>query len=111
MKLLYCPACADVFSLDLHLKQCKCGRSKGLYVDAVNAEVTSGAISVAIGNGSMMQAVSRVVGRKDGPLDRQAWQEEGKLNFAWVRPNEGPGNPHTKVNDNLGKPQEELNNV
>lgn len=107
MKLLYCPTCGDVFSLDLHLKQCKCGRSKGLYVNNRDAEVTSGAISVAIGNGSMMQAVARVIYRNGDSLDRTQWQEEGKITHAWVRPNQGPGNPHTKVNDNLGKPQEE----
>lgn len=38
MKLLYCQWCGDIFNLQLHEKQCSCGKAKGKYLeDGLNA--------------------------------------------------------------------------
>lgn len=102
MKLLYCRWCDDVFKLGFKLKTCECGKVKGKYMpDGIHAEVTSNAISVAIGNGALTKAIVDATLNKDG--DRASYHElsKGLISFAWVRPNEGPGNPHSKVNDDL----------
>lgn len=38
MKLLLCQQCSDIFNLRLgHEKSCRCGQTKGRYVDELNA--------------------------------------------------------------------------
>lgn len=60
MKLLYCTACLDVFSLDIaHRKMCQCGRVYGEYrADGVHA-VYGGETAVPIGitNSSLHEAI------------------------------------------------------
>jgi hypothetical protein len=102
MKLVFCPYCSDVFKLDYDMRQCKCGKVKGRYKDNVNAEVSKDAISLAIGNGALLQAIVQSQTHQfatDDEAPRQDYYKrgQGKIDYAWVRPNTGPGNPHTQI--------------
>ena len=104
MKLLLCEYCYDVFSLDLTLKSCKCGRVKGRYLTDIKAEVTPTAISIALGNGSLQKAISAMkkAERAKPDMSREDFTEgPTRIEYAWVRPNSGAGNPHTRVNKDL----------
>lgn len=57
MKLLYCPSCLEVFSLDYTEKKCKCGKTKGKYIDDLYAEYEGG-IPLGFNNHSFIPAVS-----------------------------------------------------
>lgn len=58
MKLLMCLNCNDVFSLDMYEKSCRCGRSKGKYINQQLAEYT-GEFTMPLGfsNSSLIQAI------------------------------------------------------
>ena len=109
MKLLFCELCFDVFKLDYEQRSCKCGNVTGRYVDNTYAETNGKGYSLAIGNGSLMSSLVKLnmlkerEKRSDGKVnyDRDTYIEDCKIHYAWVRPNDGEGNPHTKVvNDN-----------
>lgn len=91
MKLLLCPKCGDLFALRRELRACECGEVTGRYLSNVAAETNGNGISVAIGGGSLEQAVRIMRGIGEG---RQFYPV-----MCWVRPNEGPSNPHTCVRD------------
>ena len=103
MKLLYCEYCQDLFTLSCTvMRSCECGRVKGRYINEREAEVSQGAISIAISNQALMQAIydmrfhQALTGDKAGRSDyRQA--DHGRIEDVWVRPNTGPGNPHTRL--------------
>ena len=76
MKLVYCPKCLDVFKLDREMRQCKCGESKGIYNDSVNATVFGPAIPVCFGWTSFVQAI------RNRPINRF----EGEPFKAWIPP-------------------------
>jgi hypothetical protein len=98
MKLICCIVCEDVFKLTMKPRRCECGRIAGYYINRREAVVSPEAVSVAIGNGSFLHAVSQL-GHDWGrnrPLSREEWQSENRF-LAWVRPNSGSGNPHTTV--------------
>lgn len=97
MKLLICPLCNDVFNLGYRVKRCSCGEVSGRYITQYDAEVNGKGISLAIGNGSLEQAVRRMYAMKGGEFDRDQYKDEARV-ICWVRPHEGPGNPHTKIN-------------
>lgn len=97
--------CGDVIQLRVgKLRTCECGKVKGRYIDCRMAEVSKGAISIAIGNGSLAQAIGRMMDlkhRTKDTADRKQYIEEARIEYAWVRPNEGSGNPHTKIFEEL----------
>lgn len=100
MKLLLCPKCSDVFKLSQEMRTCRCKYIKGRYIDNVYAEVSDNAISIALGNGSIEQAwfkMLAVQSTSKNKADRREYIEKAKIDYAWVRPNSGPGNPHTKL--------------
>lgn len=101
MKLIYCEQCGDLFQLRVGLmRQCECGAIKGQYVDVSNAEVSENAVSVAIGNGAFDHAVAAMKLMKQAThneADRDDYKRATQIQYAWVRPNTGPGNPHTKT--------------
>lgn len=99
MKLLMCPECGHIFNLTFELRTCDCGQVSGKYVDYVNAEVNGKGISLAIGNGSLAAAISRMREMKEG--GRNDFINKCRVDYCWVRPHEGPGNPHTRVNTKL----------
>lgn len=58
MKLLLCLECNDIFSLDLKMKKCSCGKTKGKYIDHLNAIYEGdGAIPIGISNASLREAI------------------------------------------------------
>lgn len=67
MKLLFCTNCNDLFSLDLSLKKCSCGETKGKYKDHVNA-VYWGIYAVPVGmsNHSFFEAIRKQTESGDG---------------------------------------------
>lgn len=96
MKLIFCPDCHDVFKLDFDERKCKCGICSGRYINNSEAVTNGNGVSLAIGNGSLNQTVINMI---FGPKDksRDWYIENCKVQYCWVRPNEGPGNPHSKV--------------
>jgi hypothetical protein len=58
MKLLLCKNCGDIFNLSENEKTCKCRKTKGRYIDRLNA-VYSGAYAVPLGilNHSIRKAI------------------------------------------------------
>lgn len=99
MKLLMCRVCGDIFNLSYQLKQCSCGKVKGLYVNSRDAEVNGEGFSLAIGNGALENALRAVLTSEEG--SREDFIEKGKITHCWVRPHTGLGNPHTIVNPDL----------
>jgi hypothetical protein len=102
MKLALCRDCWDVFKLDFEMRTCKCGKCKGRYIDNTYAEVSEECVSIAIGNGSLQQAIYNSIDHSKttkNKADRREYYEDGKgrISHAWVRPNTGVGNPHTKI--------------
>lgn len=100
MKLILCPECMSVFNLTMDkFKTCECGKCKGRYIDEWQAEVSECAISLAIGNGSLTRAIYEMEELKKSTNDkakRNEYIKEAAM-IAWVRPNTGKGNPHTKI--------------
>lgn len=101
MKLIYCPECGDVFQLRLgKMKKCECGAVKGRYINNSLAEVSKNAYSLAIGNGALMNAIANMIELQKtsgDTADRQEYIKKANLIYAWARPNEGVGNPHTTI--------------
>lgn len=90
MKLLYCYKCGDVFQLRLGVERsCECGEVTGRYIDRTNAVTNGKGVSLAIGNGSLQGAIQIMRGL---PQDRAFYPV-----MCWARPNDGPANPHTKI--------------
>lgn len=102
MKLVLCEDCWDVFKLDYEMRKCKCGQVKGRYLDNTYAEVSENAVSIAIGNGALQMAIQDAYSNlkySEGKANRRSYHEPGRglIKYAWVRPNSGAGNPHTKI--------------
>lgn len=103
MKLIFCTKCFDVVKLiPRKMRSCECGNVFGRYIDDTYAEVSDTAISLAIGNGSLINAIHDMKHNDEmshGEASRESYHEKGKglIGYAWVRPNEGNGNPHCKV--------------
>ncbi len=101
MKLLFCETCWDVFKLDEgNPRSCKCGEVTGHYVDRSRAVTNGKGISIAIGNGSLMQAIVKmheIHADSKNKAGRGVYLYQSNIHFAWVRPNEGPGNPRTTI--------------
>ena len=60
MKLLHCSRCQDIFSMTFSLKTCSCGKTSGVYIDALNV-VYAGkyAICLGIDNQALDIAISK----------------------------------------------------
>ena len=103
MKLLYCDHCHDLFRIGYDsLRSCECGRVKGRYINDEEAEVSPGAISIVIGNRSLAQAIEdmrRLQAETGGTAGYEEYRKYGygAIDHAWVRPNSGLGNPHTRL--------------
>lgn len=84
------------------MRQCECGKVKGRYINNSEAEVSKNAVSIAIGNGSLMEAIYQMRDNQNETNDeahRESYYEDkkGRISHAWVRPNSGNGNPHCKI--------------
>jgi len=93
MKLLYCPQCQDVFKLAHKERACACGAVTGRYLDNVEAVTNGRGVSLAIGGGSLRDSIDHMCSISD---PARVWYPV----MCWVRPNEGPTNPHTSVRPN-----------
>ena len=101
MKLLFCEKCEDLFKLDIgKLRTCSCGRVKGKYVNNSEAVVNGKGYSIAIGNGALLGAAHHL-NKLDTKGTRNYFIENNSIMYCWVRPHEGNGNPHTKIDINL----------
>lgn len=59
MKLLFCPYCGDVFSLNKVKKICSCRRSSGQYEeDGINAVYSGSAVPIGFNNASFLTALA-----------------------------------------------------
>ena len=98
MKLVMCRGCGDIFNLVMDReKTCSCGQSSGVYVDRRHAEIKGNCYSLAIGNGSMEDAIYNLAVYGRG-YDREFYIDRLAVK-CWLRPNQGPGNPHTTWED------------
>lgn len=99
MKLLFCPECFDVFKLEAKERSCKCGMVTGRYINISEAVTNGKGYSIAIGNGSLINAIRDMTEMFHSSEDygRHDYIKGSRIEGAWVRPNEGIGNPHTKV--------------
>ncbi len=105
MKLLLCRHCFDVFKLDIEMRQCKCGKVRGRYdSNGATAETTDNkyTVNIALGNGSVFLAIREMEEHREDTEDRAGRSDyyqrgQGQIEYAWVRPNNGPGNPHTRL--------------
>jgi len=106
MKLLFCEKCWDIFKLDIDKERsCKCGYVTGKYINDYEAITNGKGISIAIGNGSLINAIrdykkiEKLIPKfcEVNITGRKIFIDKARISHAWVRPNEGPGNPHTKV--------------
>lgn len=58
MKLLMCLHCHDIFNLNLDEKTCRCGKTKGKYIDELHAEYSGEhAIPLGFTNTSLIKAI------------------------------------------------------
>lgn len=58
MKLLFCANCNDVFAIHKQEKSCLCGKTKGHYVDNINAVYSgSGAVPIGFHNQSFIRSL------------------------------------------------------
>lgn len=58
MKLLMCLECNDIFNLDMSETSCRCGSSKGKYINQQLAEYTGkSAVPLGFSNPSFIQAI------------------------------------------------------
>lgn len=106
MKLLLCLNCFDVFKLTRkNMRQCECGKVKGRYDDnGATAETTDNeyTVNLALGNGSVQRAIVQMrmhqLASKNKAVRSEYYEPgQGKIEYAWIRPNTGPGNPHTRT--------------
>lgn len=96
MKLLYCYDCGDIFNLQRYEKECRCGMVKGGYINSSDAITNGKGVSIAIGNGSFQSALYELYKIGD-ELNRDDYIKMCRVDYCWVRPHEGSGNPHSKV--------------
>jgi hypothetical protein len=81
------------------VRKCKCGRISGKYVDSGHAIVSPKAISVVVGNEQLRDAARRMkrVLKHHPASSKSAYKRSAAIKLAYVRPNEAPGNPRTKI--------------
>jgi hypothetical protein len=106
VKVLYCDKCKDLFKLtSRELRVCKCKRVKRRYCeDHKHAEVSENAVSLKIPNNSIKEAITRMKRlNKSKPKSTDADYQQCSAVHAWVRPNSGPGNPHTSIDTGTKK--------
>lgn len=101
MKLIFCRKCKDVIKLTRkESRECNCGAVRGRYLNRSDAAVSRNAVSIAIGNGSLQKAIARMEklrGKSKNTATRDDYKKLARISRAWVRPNDGPGNPHTEL--------------
>jgi hypothetical protein len=102
MKVIYCQKCHDLFKLTRNeLRECRCksGKVKGKYrADGKHAEVSDNAVSIKIPNASIKNAIRKMKRLlRDKPKSKDRDYKEHAAIPAWIRPNNGPGNPHTEL--------------
>jgi len=60
MKLLFCSSCGDVFAIHKQERSCLCGKTKGRYLDNVNAVYSgTGAVPLGFHNQDFINSVLR----------------------------------------------------
>jgi len=108
MKLLLCMNCGDIFNLAKgRIKACHCGRVCGKYEDdGLNAVVNGKGYSLAMGNGSVIDAIKNLdkVTEDFRITSDNFWEPHYTSIICWARPHEGDTNPHTRVDPSLQGP-------
>jgi hypothetical protein len=100
MKVLYCTKCKSLVWLTRReVRRCKCRKVQGQYLkDGRHAEISQNpqTISIAIDNSSWKTALKKMrwLERHKPKSTREDYKSFSSI-AAWVRPNSGPGNPHS----------------
>lgn len=100
MKLLLCPNCSDIIKLTYKKKSCECGYVKGYYEDRIHAVTNGKGYCIAIGNGSIENAIRNLHMLPDD-LSRNEYIGKCRVEYCWIRPHDGNGNRHTRVDENI----------
>lgn len=97
MKLLFCPECWDVFKLARVKRSCECGLVTGQYLEDGHNSINNGkGVSMAMDNNFVMFAIGKMHAFAEDDPRYDRFYEDARIPF-WVRPNEGAGNPRSKV--------------
>lgn len=76
MKLIKCNDCESILNLTVKIKKCECGKSKGQYIDQINAIVEGPCTVIGFSNTSLMNAelTAEIVGEEDeNPVEFKAF--------------------------------------
>jgi hypothetical protein len=100
VKILYCEKCESLVKLTRKkIRSCECGKIVGRYLGKSQAEIFLGApaISIVISTPSFKAARKRLkwTQKHRRKSSREDYKSIGSV-VAWIRPNSGPGNPHTR---------------
>ena len=103
MKLLFCPDCWDLFKLTLKLRSCACGKVKGKYLNVKEAVSNGQGVSLGLDNLRLVQGIRKLATIEQGTCLLPDWDGISKDTgvTCWVRPHDGPLNPHCTVDPNL----------
>lgn len=106
MKLVMCFACGDIFNLTMQDKTCGCGAVTGKYLNNRDAEVTGRHTAIAMGTGSLHNAMLAV--HSETSDWREDVRHEKVMNLyyqmkqilpttvlTWLRAESGPTNPNS----------------
>lgn len=99
MKLLFCAKCSDIIKLSTKgIRYCECGFVSGFYEDEYKAVVNGGGFSLAIDNNTFIRALNNFRRTEEAKKHISSNTCTFKI---WIRPHEGPGNPNSRVRENL----------
>lgn len=86
MKLIFCDTCWDIFKLSTEeIRSCECGKCCGCYLpDGHHAEVNGEGFSLAIGNGSLVQAIKNMQTHEGE--SKEDYINVAGIKYAWARP-------------------------
>jgi hypothetical protein len=92
MKLLFCPHCNDVFSLNTKgRRSCSCGLTYGEYTDDINATISSTGVALGFANGSFTNALREHIRNPKGiPVKGRYFDNKGHDFTAFTIPEDAP---------------------
>jgi hypothetical protein len=81
MKLLFCLDCCDIVKLIHTERTCSCGKSKGMYIDNINATYSGNAKLLGFNNTSFVNAIREQNRRDSNEKFKQLYTNLGGVEF------------------------------
>ena len=86
MKALYCKKCKYLFNLDFKTKKCKCGKTKGKYINWHSAIYTGkDAVPLGIENPSFQKAINDIDKYKDEDFKGMTYVHSHFVSYTMVQ--------------------------